>query len=260
MKVSGPLDFLPIWAHFLGTVSLVFLAVEGGYRLGRYRRRCVEQEDRPPVGEMVAATLALLAVLLAFTFSIAASRFEVRRELMIDEANAIGTTFLRASFLSEPYRGEVEGLLQEYVAARLEGTQLEKLEEAIARSERIHQGLWARAVAAGRERSESIVVGLFIASLNELIDLHTKRLTLGAGNRIPAVIWGALYFVTFVAMGVMGYHSGLSGSSRSLAVLALVLTFSAVMTMIADLDRPQEGLLRVGQQAMLEVQKMITRP
>src|SRR5271165_4059660 len=107
MHYAGPLDVLPIWGVFLATVAVVLLAVEGGFRLGQYRRRRSEQEDRPPVGEMVAATLALLAFMLAFTFGLAASRFDVRRGLVIDEANAIGTTYLRAGLLPEPYRGEV---------------------------------------------------------------------------------------------------------------------------------------------------------
>jgi hypothetical protein len=108
----------------------------------------------------------------------------------------------------------------------------------------------SHATAAGREDPGSIVVGFFIESLNGVIDLHTKRFTLGAGNRIPATIWIALDFVAIVGTAVMGYHTGLAGSGRSLAILALVLAFSAVMTLIADLDRPQEGLLRVSQQAM----------
>jgi hypothetical protein len=246
----GATDFLPIWGVFLATVAVVLLSIEGGYRLGTYRRRCSEQEDRPPVGEMVAATLALLAFLLAFTFSLAASRFDVRRGLVVEEANAIGTTYLRAAMLPEPRRSEVRGLLREYVDVRLEAVEPGKLGRSIARSQELHARLWDHAAAAGRENPASIVVGLFIGSLNEVIDLHTKRLMLGAGNRIPGAIWMALYFVTIIGTAVMGYHTGLAGSGRSLAMLALVLSFSAVMALIADLDRPQEGILRVSQEAM----------
>src|SRR5208337_190367 len=132
MHYAGPLDLLPIWGVFLATVAVVLLAVEGGFRLGQYRRRRSEQEDRPPVGEMVAATLALLAFMLAFTFGMAASRFEVRRGLVIDEANAIGTTYLRAGLLPEPYREEVRKLLREYVSVRLEAIRPEKLNQSIS--------------------------------------------------------------------------------------------------------------------------------
>ncbi len=169
----------------MATVAVIHLAVEGGVRLGQYRRRRSEQEDRPPVGEMVAATLALLAFLLAFTFGLAASRFDVRRGLVIDEANAIGTTALRAGLLPEPHRSDVRRILREYVDVRVEAIQPGKLNRSIARSEELHARLWAHAVAVGEKNPGSIVVGLFIASLNEVIDLHAKRLALGVRNRIP---------------------------------------------------------------------------
>jgi len=97
-------------------------------------------------------------------------------------------------------------------------------------------------------------VGLFIGSLNEVIDLHSKRLALGVRNRIPSPIWVALYFMVVLGTAAMGYHAGLADSGRSLAIIALVLAFSAVMTLIADLDRPHTGLLRVSQQTMLDLQ------
>ena len=260
MHSAGPLNLLPIWGVFLATVAVVLLAVEGGFRLGQYRRRRSEQEDRPPVGEMVAATLGLLAFMLAFTFGLAASRFDVRRGLVIDEANAIGTTSLRAGLLPEPYRTDVRNLLREYVDVRLEAVQPDKLSQSINRSEELHARLWAQAVAVGEKNPGSIVVGLFIGSLNEVIDLHAKRLALGVRNRIPGTIWTALYFVAIIGTSVMGYHAGLAGSGRSLAHPALVLAFSAVMTLITDLDRPQEGLLRVSQQPMIDLQRTMIPP
>ena len=84
MQAGGPLDFLPLWGVFLATVALILLAIEGGFRLGTYRRRRSEGEDKPPVGEMVAATLALLAFILAFTFGLAGSWFDMRRRLVVE--------------------------------------------------------------------------------------------------------------------------------------------------------------------------------
>src|SRR5262245_43324784 len=120
MGHGGATNLFPIWGVFLATVAVALLSIEGGFRLGQYRRRRSVQEDRPPVGEMVAATLALLAFLLAFTFGLAASRFDVRRGLVVDEANAIGTTYLRAALLPEPHRTAVRKLLRNYADVRLE--------------------------------------------------------------------------------------------------------------------------------------------
>ena len=99
MQNDGPLDALPLWGLFLVILLLVLLSVEGGYRLGKYRRSRSEQEKEAPVGAMVGATLGLLAFMLAFTFGLAAARFDTRRQVLLDEANAIGTTYLRAGML-----------------------------------------------------------------------------------------------------------------------------------------------------------------
>jgi hypothetical protein len=102
MTAGGRLDLLPIWGVFLATVVVILLAFECGFRVGPFRRRRSEQEDRPPVGEMVAATLALLAFMLGFTYRLATSRFEVQRNLVIEEANAIGTTSSRGGCFPSP--------------------------------------------------------------------------------------------------------------------------------------------------------------
>lgn len=254
MYMSGLFDRLSLGALFLATVVVVYLAVEGGYRLAKWRRQTrAETEKDAPVGAMAAATLGLVAFMLAFTFGLAASRFELRRQTILDEANAIGTTYLRAAMLPEPERSESRRLLREYVDVRLAGVTPEKVDEAAAESTRLHSRLWAQAVAAAEKDPRSIPTGLFIQSLNEVIDLHAKRVMVGLRNRIPVVIWLALYSMAILAMMALGYHEGLSSPRRSPAVLALVLTFSAVMLLIADLDRAHAGYLRVSQQALIDL-------
>ena len=98
-QYTTALDGLPLWGLFLTIVVLVLAAIEGGYRLGSYRHRQEGREKEAPVGAMVGATLGLLAFMLAFTFGMAASRFDTRKQLVLDEANAIGTTYLRTAML-----------------------------------------------------------------------------------------------------------------------------------------------------------------
>jgi hypothetical protein len=253
MYSGGVLDQLPLWGLFLATVAVVLLSVEGGFRLGRLRRERSEPEKESSVGAMVGATLGLLAFMLAFTFGLAAARFDTRRQVLLDEANAIGTTYLRAALLPEPQRSEARRLLREYVDVRLKGVQPGQVQQAISESSALHDRLWAQAVAAAEKDPRSIPTGLFIQSLNEVIDVHAKRVMFGVRNRLPSTLWGALYFVTVLGMAEIGYHEGLTSPRRSPAVLALVLTFSAVTFLIADLDRPQEGLLRVSQQSMIDL-------
>jgi hypothetical protein len=238
---------------FIGIVLVVLLSVEAGYRVGRARARHVEEKETP-VGEMVAATLGLLAFILAFTFGLAANRFDTRRQLLLDEANAIGTTYLRAAML--PERGdELRALLRDYVDTRLELVKPGKLAAGIRRSEDLQNRLWALTVPIARKNPGSIVVGLFIQSLNDVIDLHAKRLTAGVRNRIPFAIWAALYGISIFSFAAMGYHSGLTGTNRSLVILAVAVTFSVVIGLIADLDRPQEGILTVSQEALLDLRQ-----
>src|SRR5690606_28962629 len=135
----------------------------------------IADEKEQPVGAMVGSILGLLALLLAFTFSLAASRFEARRQAVLEEANAIGTTYLRTRLLPEPERQELARLLREYVDVRLSAVQAGQTAEAIKHSEELHEQLWQQAAAAAQKSSGSIMTGLFVQSLNEVIDLHAKR-------------------------------------------------------------------------------------
>lgn len=259
MQTNGPIDAVPLWALFICILFVVMLSVEFGYRLGKYRRSRHEEEKEAPLGTMVGATLGLLAFVLAFTFGLAAARFDARRQVLLDEANAIGTTYLRAGML--PERGEeIRRLLRDYVAARLEAVQSGKLAEGIRRSENIQQQVWTEAEAVAEKNSDSIIVGLFVQSLNQMIDLHASRMQAGLRSRIPGAIWVGLFAVAALSLATMGYHAGLSGTRRSLAIVAVAVTFSVVIELIADLDRPQEGVLRISQQALLDVQRSMKQP
>lgn len=252
MEVTKLIDLLPLWSILPLTVAVCLLSVELGYRIASYCQHHSVEEKESSVGSMVGATLGLLAFMLAFTFGLAGSRFEDRRQILLSEANAIGTTYLRTAMLPEPMRTDTQSLLREYVDVRLEAIQPGKLNQALIRSEELHEELWLLAVAA-TEKDRSPITGLFVQSLNEVIDLHAKRVMAGLRSRVPGVIWIVLYGLAFVAMLMMGYHSGLVHSRRSIAVIALVLGFSSVLYVIADLDRPAQGTLRVSQQSMIDL-------
>jgi Protein of unknown function (DUF4239) len=252
---AGLLDFLPLWALCLATIAVGFLSVEAGYRLGRLRRRRLEPEQESSVGVMVAATLGLLAFTLAFTFGVAAGRFDARQQFILDEAIAIRTSYLRSAFLRESQRSTIRGILRQYLEARLEAAQSGKLE--LVASQHLHDRLWAEAIAAVQNEPSSVPAGLFIESLNDLIALHAKRVQATLRSRIPGVTWATLYFVAGLAMAGIGYHEGLTSLRRSPALVIVVLTFSAVIYLIADLDRPEEGLFNVSQQAMVDLRNLL---
>ncbi|MCI0639225.1 MAG: hypothetical protein L0Y72_10755 [Gemmataceae bacterium] len=253
-----PLDVVPLWGLFLAALGLGWVALEGGYRLGAWRHARVAEEKESPVGAMVGSILGLLAFLLAFTFSMAANRFEERRHVVLDEANAIGTTYLRARLLPEPHRSETAKLLKEYVDVRLpdfrKGDVAETIARILKRSDELHEQLWSHAVAAA-EKKPTPITATFVVTLNELIDLHAKRVMIGTRNRIPFSIWVMLFGLAILGMTAMGYQSGLSATRRSPAMLGMVLAFASVLFLIADLDRGHEGLLTVSQQSMIDLQR-----
>jgi hypothetical protein len=204
---------------------------------------------------MVASILGLLALVVAFTFSLAASRFDARRQVVLEEANAIGTAYLRSRLLPEPHGAEIARLLREYVDVRIRGVREGKPDEIIRQSDVIHELLWNEATAAAEKTPNSIMTGVFIQALNEVIDLHAKRVMVGLRSRIPLVIWVGMFGLAILGMASVGYQAGLSATRRSPAMLGLVLAFGVVLALIADLDRGQEGLLRVSQQALIDLQQ-----
>ncbi len=259
METNGFIDSLPLWVFFAGVLLIGVASVECGYRLGRHRYKRTQGEQDAPISEVVAALLGLLALIVAFTFGFGAQRFDIRRQTVLDEANAIGTTYLRTQML--PERGEeIRTLLRQYVDVRLRAVVADNLEEGVRLSENLQNEIWTEAAALGAKNPSSFVVGLFIQSLNEMIDLHAKRVQVGLRNRVPPAIWSVLLAISIVALGAMGYHAGQAGGRRSFAVLAVAFSFSAMIGLIADLDRSQQGLLNVGQHAMIDLKRSMNPP
>ena len=257
MPPSPPLDALPLWALFLVLLIGNLLVGECGFRVGRLRAQRTEKEGDATVGAIVAAELGLLAFLLAFSFGIVASRFDLRRHVLLDEANAIGTSYLRAAMLPDTQGASIRNLLRKYADVRLEAMTGTPLDQVLRRSEEIHQQLWTDAVAAAAHDARSVPTGLFIQSLNEVIDLHAARIMSALRNRMPPPVWIVLFAVGLLSFFTMGYQAGLSRSSRSPATIVLALTFGSVILLVVDLDRPTEGFLRVSQQPMIDVRRMM---
>jgi hypothetical protein len=204
---------------------------------------------------MVASILGLLAFMLAFTFSMAATRYDARRQAVFEEANSIGTTYLRARLLPEPQRSNISKLLRQYTEARIQQVKEGRIDELLTQADASHEQLWSQAMAAVDQDPRSIMTSLFLQSLNETIDLHGKRVFVGVRSRIPITIWLALFCLTLFGMASVGYQAGMTSPRRSLEMPILALAFAGVLFLNVDLDRPQEGLLRVSQQPMIDVLK-----
>jgi hypothetical protein len=254
MDTAQLLEVIPLWGLYVGSVAFVLLSIQCGFWIGRYRRSRSGQDQDSPLGAAVGATLGLLAFMLAFTFGMTASRFDTRKQLLLDEVNSIGTTFLRAGLIPEPHRTQVRALLARYVDIRANvGRYPERLPKLVRESEELLDQLWPHAEAlAEADLKNADIVSLFVDSVNETIDLHTKRLTV-AMYRIPMAIWVALWGVTILSMVSVGYHFGEAGKGNWHLNLLLALTFSAVILLIEDLDRTGSGAITVSQQPMINL-------
>jgi|tagenome__1003787_1003787.scaffolds.fasta_scaffold20505514_1 hypothetical protein len=252
------IDVLPLWLLYLIVAAIVLLSIELGWRLGNRRRRRHAEEEKAPINAPVGATLALLAFLLAFTFGLAATRFDRRKEIVLQEANAIGTTYLRVDFLADSLRDEARNALREYLTLRAGGATAIMSPEGMAKAAALHDRLWSIATRA-ETTSNTVATGLFVQSLNELIDLDTIRVT-GNLNRLPDGIWLMLCIVTIFSMMALGYEFGLSGIRSWTVTILMTIAFTIVITLIADLDRSQTGLLQVSQQPLTDLLNKIGKP
>jgi hypothetical protein len=236
---------------FLTSLAVVWAVTELGWQLA------VRGDGRggANIPTLEAATLGLLALMIGFTFAMALSRFDARRDAVLKEANAIGTTALRARLLPEPHRAETVKLLREYVQIRLDvistGTSLVELANAVDRSNALQEKLWQQATAMAAKDKGLVPTGLFIQTLNEMIDNQEVRLT-ALRNRVPNIVPLVLYAIAAIAAGFAGYASALEARRTRLPAYIMGLLIICVIYVILDLDRPSSGFITNNQQAMID--------
>lgn len=259
-EVATLIDAYGRWWLVLGVVLIsLMIANEVGYRLGRKKHEQAGSDEKAVTGVMVGAVLALLGLLLAFSFSIVESRFAERKALVLDDANAISTAYLRAKTVPEPYGANLRRQMTEYVRLRLRPEDPDALAKALIESPKLQNEMWAEMVQIAAQEPLSEVAGLFEASLNEMIDLHESRVAVGLYQRLPRAILITLYAVSLLGMLVLGYGAGLGRSRLLLATTVLVLAVSSVVVVIVELDRPGTKLFDVNQGAMKDVYQMMVQ-
>lgn len=248
----GLFGALPIGVVFAGTMVAFVIAVQAGHVVGARARKRLGDVATPDMGATLGGLLGLLGLLLAFTFGMAGERFDRRKVLVVEEANAIGTAWLRTDLIPETQAAQARTLLRSYAQARVDVAKAHSRDEAIARSEKLQAELWSTTAAAAAA-APTPTVALFAAAVNEVIDMHGRRVAAALRNPIPPTIFATLYAVAILVLAITGYARGLTGDRSALVNLVLALVLAAVFVLILDLDRPYEGLLTVSQQAMVDV-------
>lgn len=255
--VRALIDFLPPWMLLAVTAVIMILAFFGGYRRAARRRKELDKELDTPNDVLIGGILGLLALLMAFTFGMAAARFETRRQLLLDEVDAIETAYLRAALIPDSESHAIQGGLREYVHIRAElGQHLHDLSTVKARSEALHEEMWSLAARAAKKDPTSELTELFIESLNTVIDFHSQRVVINQ-YRIPVVIWFSLYVVSIITMVSVGYRLGHAGTRDVTISLLLALAVSVVIFLIADLDRGYAGTVTISQEPMIKLDRKL---
>ena len=225
----------------------------------RRRGRAAERESLEGFeGYIVSAVLGLLALLMAFTFSLAIDRFDARRLLVLEDANAIGTAYLRAQMLPAPLRDETRALLRDYVDVRVDAgsvsiTRDEDWASLMARAGWLQNALWDKARRAAEADPSPVPSGMFVQATNDLIDSFGRR-DAALHRHVPEVVLFLLLGTFLITSAIVGFSGGVVGRRPPLVSFAMVLLIVVLVFVILDLDRPIRGLIVVSEKNLRDLQ------
>ena len=235
----APLVWLLLFAGML-------LAMEVGRRL-RVRHRELADGELSSFGAVQAAVFGLMGLMIAFTFSGAATRFDHRRDLVVDEANHIGTAYLRIALLPEAAQEPLRNRFRQYVDTRVATYRAvpdaQRINELLQQTAAQQVEIWSMAVAAINVAANPMLPAVLVPSLNNMFDIVTTR-TAATQVHPPAVVWLMLGGLALVCSVLVGYDLG--GAPRSwLHPLTFAFLFSLTLYVIIDMEYPRLGFIRV---------------
>lgn len=260
MPIASPLEDAPVLLIFAIFAVVSFLAYEVGFQVGHWYQARTPGVQEGPTGVLVGSILALLAFLLAITMGMASDRFDTRRGLVLEEANAIQTTYLRAGYLPEPTSSEIRNLLREYVPLRISPPDEATLLANAQQSEALLLQMWSITEAEAKVTQQGDLMAAFVESLNETINLHEDRVASTVYARVPASILWLLFVGSVLTLAIVGYSAGLTRRRDLLSAVVLIVALGAVLALVIDLDQPRQGFVQVSQQPIIDLQEQIGPP
>jgi hypothetical protein len=235
----------------LSLIAGIVAAHEIGFWFGSATRAADEPFDRQ-VALVRASTAALVAFLIGFAFSGAASRFIDRLDIIVKEANALGTAYLRADAIAEPQRGELKAALKEYTADRVTLLSREargQIEPLLAKVSVLHERMWRSAIKGTQDNAPLMAV--LLPPINEVIDLHSIHLAM-ARRHLPIPIMTALLGAAAIGVGMLGFGNGRVGRRFSVLDSVYGVVLAVALWMTIDLDYPGIGIIRVNNLPVVE--------
>ena len=262
--MSFDMGFYLIDHRLIALAIVLLLAASGeiGFRLGR-RARDSKESFRSLMNGTGAAMLGLLGLLLGFSLSMAVSRWDVRHDVIVNEANAIGTIWLRAGLLEEPLRSDLRDMLREYTDARiaLGGSRDDRaaLRATLSKSESLHASIWSVVERANQPEQSNAVLSSMINAANEVIDIHELRLA-SIENFLPAPLFLVLITVAALSIGFLAWAFGAANQGGRTAIVMLGLLIGVVLLLIMDVNRPQRGRINIDVESLERVQATMALP
>jgi len=258
MHIGHLVTALPSWALFGVIVVVCVIFSEIGAVIGIKRKTIKPNEPDNVIGAAVGAMLGLLAFMLGFTFSLTEARFGERKHLVIEQANAIGTCYLRAGLIPETQKVAMRRYLKDYLEGLLKLNQQHDT-TSIARLEDIHLQMWQQATSLVNQDMDTQIRALFISSLNAVLDLAEEREIVALVFRIPDIFWVSLFLLSVFSMFSFGYQTGMSGMRRIVATPLLAGAFALVFMMIADMDSIDNRRFKISQKPLIDTLKMMKK-
>lgn len=255
------MDTLPLAVIGLSILIALAVAMDVGRRWQSLlsKRAASHDESGAVPDHLLTAMLGLLALLLGFTFSLALNRYEDRRALVVAEANALGTAFLRSQLLQAPVRDRLGALLSAYVDVRVDWSRRAAAGADDSRQEALQHRIWAEVGRAIRsDPSQQLTRGLMDA-VNESFDLAASR-AVERSAHIPGAVLEILCLSAALAALMLGYAIGASGTRHRLAALLLLLLLALALTMIFDLERSVSGTIQVSQEPLELLRASMRQP
>jgi len=247
---------IPLWVLIVLLLAFSFAPMELGYRLGNWRRARQPGPDTDGRTDVaLTAMLALLGLMLAFTYSFSLGRADLRKVALINEVNAVGTAFLRADLLPEPNRTEVRGLLYDYAKSLHIKTDIlntrADVQKAIDQTLEIQSKLWP-AVKAALEKSTGISgaeKALVVSSINDLLDFYTRLIAVFF-DRLPTPVFALLITIVAASLSVAAFNAGFQSNFKRWRMSVFTLVLAILMYIILDYDMMYRGLIQVDNQAL----------
>ncbi len=232
----------------VGLFLMMLLLLEVGRRVGQHRVKRDPGGARAGAGTVDGAVFGLLGLMLAFTFSGAASRFDARRQLVVEEANDIGTAWLRIDLLPNEAQPAMRTLFRRYLDSRLDtyrkASDVKGAMEEYEHSTKLQNEIWAEAVAKSREAPSPQATMLLLPALNQMIDITTTRL-MATRTHPPVVIFVMLAVLALVGALLAGFAMAEAKGRNWVHMLAFAAILSTTVWITIDLEYPRLGLIRV---------------